>query len=155
MTRPLALALLIAAAGGCAAPAAEGAPAASVQSRSEIEALRARFVDAYARADAEAVAAFYAPHATYIGTGGDVVTGRDRLLVGLRREVPVFRDFRVEPAEFEADGRLAFERGIYQATIRIPGRDPEPVSGPYLIVYERGRDGRWLVRQHMSGRHRR
>lgn len=114
--------------------------------------LRKGFVDAYARADADAVAAFYAADATYIGTAGDVVTGRDRLVIGLRREVPVFRQFQVEPAQFGSSGELAWERGTYRAALSIPGRPPEPILGPYLIVYERSAAKGWQIKQHMTGR---
>ena len=119
-----------------------------------IATLRAAFVAAYARGDAESVARFYAEDATYTGTAGDVVTGRSRLLIGLRREVPAFRDFRIEPAEFGSDGKLAYERGTYSATLTLPGRDPQPVSGPYLAVYGRAKGGGWLIKQHMTGRFR-
>jgi uncharacterized protein (TIGR02246 family) len=148
--RLIALAAALASA-GCAAGAADQRTGSAPVS---VATTRAAFVDAYRRGDPDAVAAFYAPDATYIGTAGDVVTGRENLLLGLRREVPAFGDFRIEPSRFEAEGRLAWERGRYSATLRIPGRADQPVSGPYLIVYERGQDGTWLIKAHMSGRER-
>ena len=147
MSRLAILAAASALAAGCAT-AGPGSEAASLAEQ------RRAFTAAYASSEAEAVAGFYAPNATYIGTGGDVVSGRDRLLIGLRREVPLFRDFRVEPAEFETGRRLAWERGTYRATLVVSGRPPQAVSGPYLIVYERDGSGQWLIRTHMSGRHR-
>jgi uncharacterized protein (TIGR02246 family) len=138
---------------GCAATAERPATPAAAQAEA-VGVLRTGFVEAYRQGDAEAVAAFYAPDATYIGTGGDVVTGRDTLLIGLRREVPAFRDFRVVPAAFRVSGSLAYERGTYGATLTIPGRPPQPVSGPYLIVYERDAGGVWRIKAHMTARER-
>jgi len=138
---------------GCANTVRPGEGAARAVD-SELAALRASFVNAYARADADAVSGFYAADATYIGTAGDVVTGRDNLLIGLRREVPVFRGFSVEPVQFDVSGRLAYERGIYRASVQIPGRTAQPVAGPYLMVYERGRDGDWKIKLHMTARER-
>jgi uncharacterized protein (TIGR02246 family) len=120
----------------------------------EFALLRTKFVEAYARADPEAVASFYAGDATYIGTAGDVVTGRDRLLIGLRREVPAFRDFRIKPVQLDRSGNIAWERGTYEANLHLPGGTPQPVTGPYLIVYERAPDGAWRIKAHMSGRDR-
>lgn len=153
MLKPALLFASFAIATACATPGREAVAAPAVPADA-LASHRAAFMDAYARADADAVAAFYAPDATYIGTGGDIVTGREKLLNGLRREVPAFRGFQAEPTQFEADGRFAWERGVYRAVLTIPGRPPQPVSGPYLIVYERDPAGRWLIKAHMSGRHR-
>jgi uncharacterized protein (TIGR02246 family) len=116
--------------------------------------LRKKFVAAYARADADAVAAFYSPDATYVGTAGDVVTGREQLLIGLRREVPAFRGFEVDVAESGYGDGVAWERGTYRATLSIPGRPAEPISGPYLVVYEHSSGHGWQIKQHMATRAR-
>lgn len=112
------------------------------------------FVAAYHRADAAGVAKFYAEDATYVGTAGDIVSGRNQILVGLEKEVPYFRDFGAVASESGANGRLAWERGNYRATITVPGRAPQPIYGPYLMVFERVADGTWRIRAHMSGRDR-
>lgn len=105
-----------------------------------------------ARADAGAVAAFYAPDAVYIGTGGDIAAGRETILAGLRREVPLFRDFAVEPASVGMSGNLAYDRGNWRTMLSIPGRPPQPAAGPYFVVYERMPAEGWRIKLHMAGR---
>lgn len=122
--------------------------------RSTIDALRLQFIEAYNKRDADAVAQFYAEDATYIGTAGDVVQGRDKLLIGLKGELPVFRNFTITPAEFSSSGDLAYERGAYSARLEIPNRTPETIAGKYLIIYRRQQDGTWKIQTHMSGRDR-
>lgn len=136
----------------CAHPVSSTAAPGEVEV--EIRQLRQGFVAAYGRADAPAVAAFYAPDATYIGTAGDVVTGRDTILRGLSREVPFFRDFRIEPAEFGVSNQLAYERGTWRTTLTVPDRPAEAIGGPYVVVYERDLAGGWHIKQHMAGRRR-
>lgn len=151
MTRGLSTAGAIAfvLAGGCSTVGSPPMSDAEVLAR-----MRGEFVQAYARGDPDAVASFYAPNAVYIGTAGDVVVGRDRLLVGLRKELPVFRKFSATPAELQTSGDMAFERGAYAAELSIPGRTPEPLTGEYLIVYRRQPDGSWKIRTHMTNRDR-
>lgn len=122
--------------------------------RIAIDELRPKFIEAYNKQDADAVAQFYAEDATYIGTAGDVVEGRDKLLKGLKGELPVFRNFTVTPAEFSSSGDLAYERGAYSARLEIPNRTPETVAGKYLLIYRRQADGKWKIQTHMSGRDR-
>ena len=122
--------------------------------RATIDALRSQFVEAWNRQDADAVAQFYTEDATYIGTAGDVVQSRDRIRLGLRGELPVFRNFTATPAEFGSSGDLAYERGVYSARLEIPNRTPEAVRGKYLIVYRRQADSTWKIQMHMSGRDR-
>lgn len=136
-------------AAGCVTVAPSSPPDIEVLAR-----MRGEFVQAYARSDPDAVASFYAPDAVYIGTAGDVVVGRERLLIGLRREVPAFRKFSATPAEIQTSGDMAFERGAYAAELSIPGRVPEPLSGEYLIVYRRQPDASWKIRAHMTNRDR-
>jgi len=122
--------------------------------RRAVDEMRSKFIEAYNKQDAVAVAGFYAADATYIGTAGDVVQGRDKLLVGLKGELPAFRDFTTTTAEFGSSGDLAYERGTYSARLEIPNRSPETIAGKYLIIYRRQPDGTWKIQTHMSGRDR-
>lgn len=114
--------------------------------------VRAAYVTAWRAGDGEAVARFYAEDATYIGTAGDVVTGRALIAQGLRREVPAFRDFTIAPVESRTAKNMAWERGSYTATVTIPGRPPQPVTGPYVLIFERKGTSPWRIRLQMSGR---
>lgn len=149
--KTLAIALLL----GLIAPPVVQAKTRVVRSpgiTEQLDAAGQAYRNAWRRGDADAVTAFYADDAVYIGTGGDVVTGRATILIGLRREVPAFRDFTAVREEWQVAAGVAWERGHYAATITLANRAPQPVQGPYLMIYERQANGPWKIRVHMTGR---
>ena len=122
--------------------------------RAAIDALRAKFAQAYNIQNADAVAEFYTDDATYIGTGGDVVAGKEQIRLGLKDELPYFRNFALSALEFGSDNNLAYERGTFSARLEIPDKEPQTLNGKYVIVYRRGKDGQWKIQMQMTSRDR-
>ena len=119
-----------------------------------IDKLRTQFVEAYNSQNADAIAAFYADNATYIGTGGDVVQGKEKIRMGLKGEVSYFKNFVATPAEFGGDKNLAYERGTYSATLAIPNQPAQIVGGKYLLIFRRQKDKTWKIQVQMVSRNR-
>lgn len=90
-----------------------------------IEELRDRFVEAYNRHDAAAVAALYTDDAVFVNPEGTEITGRDQIqrdfesfFVEARPQVNAF------PIATEGAGRLGWEIGKYQLQLQLPAQPP-------------------------------
>jgi ketosteroid isomerase-like protein len=130
-------------------------PAANTNSaRAAIDVLRGKFVQAYNIQSADAVAELYTDDATYVGTAGDVITGKEQIRLGLKDELPFFRSFALVPLEFGSDNNLAYERGTFAARREIPDKEPQTLNGKYMIVYRRGKDNQWRIQMQMNSRDR-
>ncbi len=120
-----------------------------------LDSLRRAYVHAHNSGDDSTLANLYTTDAAYIGTGGDLTVGRDRIRAGLVQELPIARDFALsDSTDGEAEENLAWERGRWSMILGVPGRPPEPMMGWYLIVYERGPDHRWRIRNQVVTRDR-
>ncbi len=53
------------------------------------------------------------------------------------------------PAQFSSDGLMAYDHGIFKATMIMPGGKPETASSAYLNVW-RKIDGKWKLVAEMS-----
>jgi ketosteroid isomerase-like protein len=55
------------------------------------------------------------------------------------------------PEETVVDGDLAFQRGVYDLTfIPVKGGDSRRLYGNYLHIYQRQKDGQWLLTRAMT-----
>jgi hypothetical protein len=95
-----------------------------------IEELRDRFVEAYNRHDAAAVAALYTDDAVLVNPEGAEITGRDQIqrdfesfFIAARPQVNAF------PIATEGEGRLAWEIGKYEGQLALPALPP-PAEPP-------------------------
>ena len=128
------------------------ASVAAASPRAAIDALRAKFAQGYNLQNADAIAAFYTDDATYIGTDGDIVQGKENIRLGLKDELPYFRNFTLSAVEFGSDNNLAYERGTFSARLEAPDKEPQTINGKYMIVYRLGRDKQWKIQMQMSSR---
>lgn len=119
-----------------------------------LEDLTERFVAAYRSGDAAAASAFYADDAVYVGTGGDLTQGREKIRAGLEHEMPAFKDFSARPDESSCSGDLGYERGTFSARLEIPGQPARTLSGRFLIVFRRAGDGSWKIQSQFTSRDR-
>ena len=136
-----------------AAPTAAGAQAADRAAgvRRAVEASNAEFVAAMKRGDAAALAALYTEDAIVLPPNSDMIRGR----AAIRK---FFADFlgstKVTAAEITTQevfvsGATAYEVGTNRLAMQAAGQPAVTDRGKYLVVWQRGPDGRWRVHRDM------
>jgi uncharacterized protein (TIGR02246 family) len=110
-------------------------------SRSDIEALNARFVEALEKRDAAALASCYAPDARVMPPGAPAATGQ-----GIQQVWQGFIDMGVDGGALttvtvEELGDTAIEVGRYE--IRAGAQTAD--VGKYVVVHRRQPDGSWKI----------
>jgi uncharacterized protein (TIGR02246 family) len=110
-------------------------------SRTDIDALNARFTEAMEKGDATAVASLYAPDARVLPPGAPTVTGH-----GIRELWQSILDMGVTGGELktvsvEELGDVAIEVGQYEMRIGPDLAD----AGKYVVVHRRQPDGSWKL----------
>jgi uncharacterized protein (TIGR02246 family) len=111
----------------------------AVMSRSDIDAVNARFVEALEKGDAAAMASVYAPDARLMPPGVPTATGR-----GIQDVWQSFLDMGVTGGALRTDtleelGDTAIEVGRYEIRVGTDVAD----SGKYVVVHRRQPDGSW------------
>lgn len=110
-------------------------------SRSDIDALNARFTEALEKGDAAAMAALYAPDARVLPPGAPAATGE-----GIRQVWQGFLDMGVTGARLTTEsleelGDVAIEVGRYEIRAGTEVAD----AGKYVVVHRRQPDGSWRL----------
>lgn len=125
-------------------------PATSAQSDAaaldSIKAQAERFSAAYVRGDMETLLSIYTDDGMAGPGGRDFVRGRPALdsLWALPTGRTILRHAST-PVEIEVDGDHAYDWGYYEGEAAQDGEPLGPFQGKYLIVWERGADGRWRM----------
>jgi uncharacterized protein (TIGR02246 family) len=144
MRRAITLAALVLAA--AAAPAfgqARGGAAAGV--RAAIEASNKRFVEAFNRGDAAAVARSYSADARALPPNAAMVEGRQAIQSLWQGAVASgMKLVSLETLSVETRGDLAFEVGRYTATVPGAGGQSVTEAGKFVVVWEKER-GVWKM----------
>lgn len=132
MKRILLPALLALAAVSPALGQARGASPAAV--RRAIEANNKKFVEAFNRGDAAAIAAMYARDARALPPNGDMAEGRQEIQALWRSAIVAgMKLVSLETVAVESRGDLAFEVGKY--TMTLPNGQTD--VGKYVVVWEK------------------
>ena len=95
----------------------------------------------------EASVAEYAADADFIDPTGNRVHGTAGLRQLFQTVTTTFdSDLVFESKRVETSGDLAYDSGIYRETLtnRATGK-AQPMTGSYLTIYRRGKDGAWLI----------
>lgn len=111
--------------------------------RSEIEAVEAKYVEAYNAGDAVALAALYTEDATVQPASGERFVGRSAIEAFRAEEFmeSSARDLTVTTLEVGAAGDLAYEIGTWAvALVTVDGEEVEE-EGTYVVVLKRTADG--------------
>lgn len=110
--------------------------------RTAIPAANRRFMDAFARQDATAIAALYTDDAQLLPTGSDVVEGRRSIESFWRGAFGLgLAEARLVTVEVDARGDTAVEVGRYT----MYGGDGSSIDhGKYLVVWKEGA-GEWRL----------
>lgn len=101
--------------------------------------------------DWDAVAGHYAEDAYLDPPEATPVRGRDEIRNYFVSTLSAVDEFELEPLFVDGEGDLAYVRGRWSVTARVPeaGGDTSTVrdGGSYLVVRRRQDDGRWLIVQ--------
>lgn len=137
-------------AAGCANPDAErdsaGGAADEARALSEIQATARLFSASYVAGDIDSLATFYTNDGVAASGNGDFVRGRpaiDSMWVLPPGRSVLCHVTRAERLEVRGD--VAYDWGYYGGQAAQDGVPLAPFAGKYVIVWERGDDGRWRM----------
>jgi ketosteroid isomerase-like protein len=102
--------------------------------------------------DYEAVNALLAEDYVVMIPNRPPTVGKERIAAGNKTFMQQFRNVETwTPEETVVDGDLAFQRGVYDLTfIPVKGGDSRRIYGNYLHIYQRQKDGQWLLTRAMT-----
>ena len=105
-----------------------------------------KFVEAFDRGDAAAVADGYTEDAKLLPPNMEMVSGKQAIQAFWEsaREMGV-RSINLETVEVGFDGDLAYARGVSTVNIQPEGAQATTVRGKYLVILKRQTDGSWKV----------
>lgn len=113
--------------------------------RAAIEQGNAKFSEAIARGDAQAVAALYTQDAIVLPERGDMVKGRQAIGEFWKTAMDGgVKSLTLTTLEVGANRDLAHEVGTVLLTINVQGRPPATASAKYVVVWKRETDG-WKI----------
>lgn len=111
-----------------------------------------RFAAAYATLDADRVAQLYAENALMLPPGGDILRGRaairEQYESGFERDRERGHTRRIafELVDRVEAGDVRSDYGYYTIIARSPAGHEQRHRGKFSKVWQRGRDGVWLIR---------
>lgn len=121
-------------------------------SQSDRDALRQadeEMQEAVVQSDWDAVASHYAEDAHLDPPDSPPVRGREEIRNYFVSTLASITDFELEPRSVEGEGNLAYVRGRWSLSARMPNADGDTVTvgdrGSYVVVRRRQDDGRWLI----------
>jgi len=145
MRRIILLAALVAA----TASLAHGQNARGVRrgrgARAAIEAANRKFIEAFNRGDAAAVAALYVDDAKLLPPNSQMLEGRRNVQTFWQGVINAgVKADNLETLQVEAGGDIAAEVGRYALTARPAGGQAATDNGKYVVVWKRQR-GAWKI----------
>lgn len=108
-------------------------------SRSDIDALNARFVEALEKGDAAGIAALYAPDARVMPPGFPTVTGSGIQQLWEGMLAMGVTGGALKTVTFEEHGDVSIETGEYEMRVGDAVAD----NGSFVVVHRRQPDGSW------------
>jgi uncharacterized protein (TIGR02246 family) len=107
----------------------------------EIRAANRKFMEAFSRGDAAAVAALYTADAKLLPPDSQMMNGTDAIRSFWQGAMNMgFKEAKLETVEVESQGDLAYEVGRYALILQAKGGETSTAKGKYVVVWK-GRDG--------------
>jgi uncharacterized protein (TIGR02246 family) len=112
-----------------------------------------RFVVDLKRGDFEALTAQYAEDAVLLPQNAGILRGRAAIANFFRTWMTstTIQEIEILTENIRVVGETAYEVGTYRMVFQDVGSPPARDEGKFLVVRERGPDGKWLISYDMSG----
>ena len=138
--------LVTSAAGAQASPAAKGAATGTARDIEAIGRVAAEFSQRYMKGDARAMAEMYTEDGVIFPGGRPMIKGRAAIQAywTLAPGVTVV-EHKTTADSIVVVGNTAYDWGTFVARNARDGQAGNPGYGKYVIVWQRQRDGRWLM----------
>jgi uncharacterized protein (TIGR02246 family) len=103
------------------------------------------FMSAFNTGNAQALAAYYAEDAVFLGPNADTVRGRSAIQQMFNSMAPLKPNLSFSPDRIVQSCDLAYEYGHYQMKMTAPNGSPFTDIGKYATVWRRMPDGSWKI----------
>ena len=114
----------------------------TVAAAAGVDSLMARFVDAYNRDDAKALAETYSEDVNFL-LEGIALHGRSAVEQGWKENLASLSDLKIMPMERVVRGDVAVLTDRFQQQLKMPNAKTVTDSGYYLAMVRREADGQW------------
>lgn len=117
----------------------------------DMEAENERWIAVYNSRDAQAFAPMYTPDAVIVPQGGPPIKGRTAIVqFWFEMLKNGFLNPTLEIIDLHQEGRLAYQTCRWSILKARENGSVKRLSGNTLRIFERQRDGRWLIKVQMS-----
>ena len=113
--------------------------------RSLIQSANQKFMDAFSRADAAAIAALYTDNPKLLPPGFPMMTGKEAVQSFWQGAMDMgIKEAILQTIEVESQGDLASEVGRFTLTMQPSGSESTTMTGKYVVVWK-NQDGAWKL----------
>lgn len=117
----------------------------------EMEAENNRWLAVYAKRDAQAFGGIYTTDGVIVPQGGPPIKGRTAIVQYWDKMLRNgFQSPTLEMIDFYQEGKLAYQTCRFSILKIQDNGSVKSFTGNTLRIFERQRDGRWLIKVHMS-----
>jgi uncharacterized protein (TIGR02246 family) len=126
-------------------------PVVAADFAAEMESANSRWLAVYKSRDAQAFGPLYAPDAVILPQGGPPIQGRTAIVqFWFEMFKKQFRNPKLEIIDLREADKLAYQACRWSVLESTEGAPAKKLTGSTLRIFERQRDGRWLIKVQMS-----
>jgi uncharacterized protein (TIGR02246 family) len=125
----------------------------STEIRNAIDTGNARYIEAFAKLDANGLAAVYDKDGARFGPKGSYARGREAIAKKINefmQSVTGAIRVTIDTEDLWVVDDLAYETGKYTYTYRLVGKEESHIGGHYVTVWKKQSDGGWRITADMG-----